>query len=87
MKAPFEIGDRVNPDQLRNWEYLGLSGKPGRDRHSVRRFRKGDWTLEMRAYKDPRSPSRVVSIRTLAEDDEHWSEARSRLMKHQRKQS
>ena len=39
MEAPFEIGERVHPDQLRTWEYVGLSGKPGRDKHSVRRFK------------------------------------------------
>lgn len=82
MEAPFEIGDRVHPDQLRTWEYVGLSGKPGRDKHSVRRFRKGEWTLEVHARRDPQSSSRVVSIRTLAQDTQHWAETRARLMRH-----
>lgn len=82
VEAPFRIGDRVTRDQLRTWEYVGLSGKPGRDKHSMRRFKKGDWTLEVGAQKNPRSPTRVVSIRTLAEDEEHWAETRARLMRH-----
>jgi hypothetical protein len=82
MEAPFKIGERVHPDQLRTWEYVGLSGKPGLDRHSVRRFKKGDWTLEVRAFKDPRALSRVISIRTLDEDAELWAETRTRLMRH-----
>ena len=81
MEAPFSVGERVNREQLRTWEYVGLSGKPGIDKHSVRRFKKGDWTLEVRAHKDPLSPTRVVSIRTLAEDDQIWSETRTRLMR------
>jgi hypothetical protein len=85
VEAPFMIGERVHPDQLRTWEYVGLSGKPGRDKDSVRRFKKGDWALEMRAHKNPRSLSRVVSIRTLAEDHEYWTESRTRLMKRKRK--
>jgi hypothetical protein len=84
MEAPFEVGDRLRPDQLWTWEYVGLSGKPGRDKHSVRRFKKGEWILEVRAHKDPSSVSRVVSIRTLAEDGEYWAETRKRLMRHKR---
>ena len=87
VEAPFRIGERVEPDQLQTWEYVGLSGKPGLDEHSVRRFRKGDWTLEVRAHKDPHSPTRVVSIRTRAEDGEYWAETRTRLMRHVRKQT
>lgn len=82
MEAPFEIGERIHPDQLRTWEYIGLSGMPGRDKHPVRRFKKGDWTLEVHAHKNPNSSSRVVSIRTLAEDDQYWAETRTRLMRH-----
>ena len=81
MEAPFEIGDRVEPDQLRTWKYVGLRERPGRDKHSVRRFKKGDWRLDVRAHKDPHSPLRVVSIRTLVEDDQHWTETRARLMR------
>ena len=82
MKAPFEVGERVERDQLITWQYAGLTGKPGRDAHAVRRFRKGDWVLELRAHKDPVASARVVSIRTLADDDEYWSETRKRLMRH-----
>lgn len=84
MEPPFKTGERVHPDQLQTWEYVGLSGMPGRDKHSVRRFKKGDWTLEVRAHKNPRSPSRVASIRTLSEDDDYWAETRTRLMRHKR---
>ncbi len=82
MTAPFTIGERIRPDQIRTWEYVGLSGMPGRDKHSVRRFKKGDWVLELRAQIDPRATTRVVSIRTLHEDDRHWVETRARLMRH-----
>jgi hypothetical protein len=85
VEAPFSVGDRVSRDQLRAWEYVGLSGKPGIDKHPVRRFKKGHWTLEVHAHKNPLSPSRVVSIRTLAEDDQLWAETRTRLMRHRRK--
>jgi len=85
MEAPFKIGERVHPDQFRTWEYVGLSGKPGRDKHSVRRFKKGDWILEVQAQKNTSSSSRVVSIRTLAEDDQYWAEARTRLKRHKSK--
>lgn len=82
--SPFEIGERVHRDQLLTWEYTGLSGKPGRDAHAVRRFRKGDWVLELHAHESPGATSRVVSIRTLAEDDKHWAGTRERLMRHKR---
>jgi len=87
MEAPFRVGERINQDQLRGWEYLGLSGKPGLDKDSVRRFKKGDWTLEVRAYKDPRAATRVVAIRTRAEDDHFWAETRTRLMRHRPRKS
>jgi hypothetical protein len=85
MEAPFKIGERIHPDQLIAWEYVGLTGKPGQDKHAVRSFKKGDWRLEVRAHRSPRAMSRVVSIRTLAEDDKHWTETRMRLMRHKRK--
>ena len=85
MEAPFAIGERVHPDQLQTWEYVGLSGKPGRDKHSVRRFKRGDWILEVQAHKNPNPSSRVASIRTLAEDDQYWAETRTRLMRHKNK--
>ncbi|MCP5178985.1 MAG: hypothetical protein R3E84_05030 [Pseudomonadales bacterium] len=70
----------MKPDELWGWEYVGLSGKPGLE-NAVRRFTNGDWALEVRALKDPGAPTRVVSIRTLAEDNAHWAETRSRLLK------
>ncbi len=84
MTAPFTIGERVRPSQITTWEYLGLSGTPGLDKQSVRRFKKGEWILELYAHESPRATTRVVSIRTLAEDDQHWSETRARLMRHKR---
>lgn len=87
MEAPFKIGERVHPDQLRTWKYAGLSGKPGRDKHSVRRFKKGVWTLEVRAHQNPGRLTQVVSIRTLAEDDEYWAKTRTRLTRQKRKLS
>jgi hypothetical protein len=87
MEAPFSTGQRLHPDQLHSWEYVGLSGMPGRDKHSVRRFKKGDWVLEMHAHKDPRAVSRVVSIRTIAEDADLWAETRTRLMRHKQQPS
>ena len=81
-EAPFEIGERVARDQLITWEYTGLTGKPGRDANAVRRFRKGDWILELSAQRNPVATARVVSIRTLAEDDRYWTETRARVMRH-----
>lgn len=82
--APFRIGERIRPDQLVTWSYLGLSGRPGRDKHAVRRYRKGDWVVEIRASGSFRAPSVVASIRTSAEDDQFWKETRARLMRNQR---
>lgn len=81
-EAPFEVGERVHPNQLISWVYTGLSGKPGRDDAPVRRFKKGSWILEMHAHEKSMSPSRVVSIRTFDEDTTHWQETRERRMRH-----
>jgi hypothetical protein len=78
--APFSIGERVNPDQLLTWSYAGLSGKPGRDERAVRRFSKGDWMMEVSAHANPRASTRVVSIRTLAEDSAYWAQKRRHLL-------
>ena len=78
---PFRIGERIRPDQLATWNYIGLSGRPGRDRHAVRRYRKGDWVLEIHATLSFKNPSFVTSIRTAAEDDAFWKETRQRLMR------
>jgi hypothetical protein len=80
--APFEVGERVNPNQLISWTFTGLSGKPGKDKNAVRRFKKGSWVLEVRAHEQPARASRVVSIRTFEEDEIHWRETRQRLMRH-----
>lgn len=75
----FKVGERVDPKDLISWSYTGLSGKPGKDKSAVRRFRKGMWILEMQAHINPAQPSRVVSLRTTEEDQSHWQETRQRL--------
>lgn len=79
--TPFQIGERVRPSQLVAWAYAGLTGKPDKDPHAVRRYKKGQWVLEIRAYGDRTRPARVMSIRTSAEDDQHWKNARQRMHK------
>jgi hypothetical protein len=81
-RAPFEVGERVHASDLGAWTYTGLSGKPGKDKHAVRRFKKGIWVLEVYAHEDPSRASRVASIRTAAEDALHWQETRQRLVRH-----
>lgn len=80
--APFEVGERVNANQLISWSYAGLSGKPGKDLNAVRRFKKGAWILEVFAHEKATRESRVVSIRTSDEDASHWLETRERRMRH-----
>lgn len=80
--APFEVGERINPNQLISWSYAGLSGKPGKDTYAVRRFKKGTWILEVLAHEKATRVSRVVSIRTSDEDASHWLETRERRMQH-----
>jgi hypothetical protein len=36
--TPFDVGDRVLPEELVGWTFTGLSGKPGKDSNAVRRF-------------------------------------------------
>ena len=86
-KAPFEIGDRVGQNELTSWNYTGLSGKPGKDKHAVRRFKKGMWVLEVQAHVRPDRPTRVVSIRTSDADEQFWSETRDRVARNRRRQS
>ena len=81
-EAPFKAGDRVGSRELATWQYVGLSGKPGKDRHAVRRFTKGGWSLEVYAHADHSRSTRVISIRTLEEDATYWRETRQRLMRH-----
>jgi hypothetical protein len=81
-KAPYEVGDFIEQNELATWIYTGLSGKPGRDKHAVRRFKKGMWVLEVHAHTRPDRRSRVASIRSADADDLFWSETRDRLMRH-----
>ena len=81
-KAPYEVGDRIDQNELIGWVYTGLSGRPGKDKHAVRRFKRGMWVLEVHAHTRPDRSSRVVSIRSSDEDEHFWSETRDRLMKH-----
>jgi len=80
---PFKAGERVRPTDLIGWSYTGLTGKPDADPKAVRRYRKGDWVLELRAFSDWRTPARVVSCRTIQEDQRWWRDAsrRARLPK------
>ena len=85
-KAPYDVGDRIDQNELKSWVYSGLTGKPGRDKHTVRRFTKGMWVLEVHAHVRRDAPSRVVSIRSSDADEVFWSETRDRLMSHKRRQ-
>lgn len=80
-EAPFRVGERVRPDQLVTWTYTGLSGRPGLDKHAVRRYRKGEWILEIRANPKSGTVSVVTSIRTADQDDQFWKDTRHRLMR------
>jgi hypothetical protein len=73
--SPYKAGDRVRPSDLTGWAYTGLTGKPDLDPKAVRRYRKGDWVLELRALSDWRVAARVVSCRTIQEDQRWWREA------------
>ena len=86
-KAPFEVGDRIDQSELASWIYTGLRGKPGIDKHAVRRFKKGMWVLEVHAHVRPERNSRVVSIRSSAADEQFWSETRDRLMRNKQRKS
>jgi len=57
-----------------------VTGRPDADRDAVRRYRKGDWILELRAFVDRNRPARVVAIRTRAEDERWWSDERMRRL-------
>ena len=78
MASPFQVGDRVDPAALATWSYVGLSGRPDEDPAAVRRYTKGQWLLEVRALSDRNRPSRVMSIRTSAEDALWWKGRRDR---------
>jgi hypothetical protein len=64
--------------ELVGWAYTGLSGTPDEDPEALRRYRKGDWVLELRAFSDRGRRTRVISIRTVQEDQRWWREARVR---------
>jgi len=76
--APYEVGQRVRPQELYGWTYTGLQGKPGIDADSVRRYVKGDWVMQIRAHADQGRSAAVVSIRTRAEDAQWWATERRR---------
>ena len=84
MEAPFGVGDRISADHLIDWEYRGLSGKPGQE-GARRRFVKGQWVLEVRAMANPKARTRVTSIRTQDADEIHWQETRERRMRYKRR--
>jgi hypothetical protein len=74
---PFRAGDLVRPSGLEGWAYVGLSGRPD-DVSAVRRYRKGHWVLELRARSNVGLATKVVGIRTIAEDDDWWAAERER---------
>jgi hypothetical protein len=74
--TPFDVGDRVLPEELVGWTFTGLSGKPGKDSNAVRRFTRGDWVLEIRALEQRKRRTTVVAIRTRAQDEEWWRDQR-----------
>jgi hypothetical protein len=76
-EPPFLIGDWVVPKTLIGWSYSGLAGRPD-DPSAVRRYRKGDWVLELSARSNVALRARVVAIRTTLEDDAWWSDERRR---------
>lgn len=82
IEPPFQVGERVHQSQLASWAYTGLSGKPGKDKNAVRRFKKGIWVLEVFAHERSARASRVASIRNSDEDEIYWRETRERLMRH-----
>ncbi len=80
--APFEVGERIRPNQLVGWTYTGLKGKPDEDPDSVRRYQKGAWVLEIRAFADQSRLARIVAIRTREEDAVWWQNERQRRLDH-----
>ena len=71
--APFEVGDRVAPDRLFGWSYVGLRGLADQPDAS-RRYTKGVWVLQLRAYANKSRPARILSLRTESEDKQWWNE-------------
>jgi len=62
---------------MAGWTYVGLTGKPDQP-EALRRYRKGDWVLELRARSNVALQTRVVTIRTTAEDEIWWAAERHR---------
>ena len=79
--SPFSVGDKVRPKELIGWIYTGLQGIPDKERDAVRRYRKGQWVMEVRAHSDRYRFARVMSIRTIAQDAAYWSDQRQRRVK------
>jgi hypothetical protein len=77
--VPYAVGQQVRPQELYGWTYTGLQGRPGVDAHSVRRYVKGDWVLQVRAHTDQRRSATVISIRTREQDAQWWTDERSRI--------
>ena len=75
--APYQVGQRVLPQELYGWTYTGLQGKPG-DADSVRRYTKGDWVMQIRAHANQSRSAAVVSIRTREQDAQWWLAERRR---------
>ena len=73
---PFHVGQRLRQADLVGWTYTGLTGTPDVDPAAVRRFSKGDWILELRAYGNRNRASSVMSIRTIEQDRHWWQQAR-----------
>ncbi len=73
LSPPFEVGERVLPADLLGWDYTGLSGTPGSSGAS-RRYTRGMWVMELIAHTNKQKPTRVVTMRTQADDKLWWAE-------------
>ena len=76
--APHRVGEKVCPNELLGWVCTGLQGKPDKERAAVRRYRKGQWVMEVPAYSDRSRFAGVMSVRTVAQDEAYWSNRRQR---------
>lgn len=74
--TPFHVGERIRLEELIGWTFTGVSGRPGKDVDSVRRYTKGDWVMEIQALADRKRRAPVVAIRTREQDDEWWRDER-----------
>ncbi len=78
---PFAVGEQIRPNHLVAWTYTGLRGKPNKERDAVRRYRKGQWVIQIRACTDRSRLSRVMSVRTIEQDNQYWSDERQRRIR------